>query len=195
MSLRANLFDNPEPEEHVVQLYGKDDRLLTQNVSRYLSEGLRRGDGLLVIFNDPLPCVDHQSRAVKMSIEMREEISNRIEKWRSLGHELGFGVGIACGHATLGCVGFEGRFQYSATGTVVNLASRLCDQALHGQILVDVRVHTAIQPLVATEPAGELFLKGLHRSVKAFNVTQTTISSSAAEGTSQVPLIGSQDAA
>jgi len=153
------------------------------------------GDGLLVIFNDPLPCVDHQARAVKMSIGMREEISTRIEKWRSLGHELGFGVGIACGHATLGCVGFEGRFQYSATGTVVNLASRLCDQALHGQILVDVRVHTAIQSVVATEPAGELSLKGLHRSVKAFNVTQTTISSSAAEGTSQGPLIGSQDAA
>jgi class 3 adenylate cyclase len=109
-----------------------------------------------------------------MSIEMREEISGRIEKWKSMGHELGFGVGIACGHATLGCVGFEGRFQYSATGTVVNLASRLCDQALHGQILVDLRVHTAVQSLAETEPAGELSLKGLHRPVKAFNVIRTS---------------------
>src|SRR5947209_9124598 len=73
------------------------------------------GDGLLVLFNDPLPCPDPQARAVQMSIEMRQQISQQIQKWRSLGHELGFGVGIACGHATLGCVGFEGRFQYSAT--------------------------------------------------------------------------------
>jgi len=148
------------------------------------------GDGLLVLFNDPLPCVDHQVRAVKMSIAMREEISGRIEKWKSMGHELGFGVGIACGHATLGCVGFEGRFQYSATGTVVNLASRLCDHALHGQILVDVRVHTAVQSLAETEPAGELSLKGLHRPVKAFNVTRANASDIAYD-----TAVASQDAA
>jgi len=127
---------------------------------------------------------------------MREDMSGRIEKWRSLGHELGFGVGIACGHATLGCVGFEGRFQYSATGTVVNLASRLCDQALHGQILVDLKVHTAVQSVVETEPAGELSLKGLHRPVKAFNIKQ--IKTDGAFGTTasfQPAAIDSQDAA
>jgi class 3 adenylate cyclase len=128
------------------------------------------GDGLLVLFNDPLPCPDPSVRAVRMSIEMRDEISRHSANWRKHGHELGFGIGIACGHATLGCVGFEGRFQYSATGTVVNLATRLCEQALDGQILVDVRVHAAVQSLADLEPAGELALKGFRRPVKAFNV-------------------------
>lgn len=128
------------------------------------------GDGLLVLFNDPLPCPDPSTRAVRMSIEMRDEISRLSVNWRKHGHELGFGIGIASGHATLGRVGFEGRFQYSATGTVVNLATRLCDQALDGQILVDVKVHMAVQSLADLEPSGELALKGFHRPVRAFNV-------------------------
>ena len=128
------------------------------------------GDGLLVLFNDPLSCPDPSKRAVLMSLEMREEVSRLIKEWRTSGHELGFGIGIASGHATLGCIGFEGRFQYSATGTVVNLASRLCDLAADGQILLDVKVHRAVESLFELEPAGELVLKGLHRPVKTFNV-------------------------
>jgi adenylate cyclase len=102
------------------------------------------GDGLLVLFNDPLPCVDPSARAVRMAVEMRDQVAKLAAGWRSQGHVLGFGIGIAHGYATLGCVGFEGRFQYSATGTVPNLASRLCDQARNGQILVDAKVHAQV---------------------------------------------------
>jgi adenylate cyclase len=128
------------------------------------------GDGLLVLFNDPLPCPDPSKRAVEMSIEMREAVSKLVKKWQTFGHKLGFGIGIASGHATLGCIGFEGRFQYSATGTVANLASRLCDQASDGQILLDIKVCSSVESYFELEPAGELALKGLHRPVKTFNV-------------------------
>jgi adenylate cyclase len=128
------------------------------------------GDGLLILFNDPLPCSDPSKRAVEMSIEMREEVSKLVKKWQTFGHKLGFGIGIASGHATLGCIGFEGRFQYSATGTVANLASRLCDQASDGQILLDIKVCSSVKSYFELEPAGELALKGLHRPVETFNV-------------------------
>jgi len=128
------------------------------------------GDGLLVLFNDPLPCPDPSVRAVQMAVRMRDEIAELDAKWREHGHELGFGIGIAHGYATLGCIGFEGRFQYSVTGTVANLACRLCDAAQNGQILVDAKVHTAVETLAEDEPAGELVLKGFHQPVRAFNV-------------------------
>src|SRR5499427_2820947 len=102
------------------------------------------GDDLLVLFNDPLPCPDPSLRAVCMAVEMRSAVAALAEKWRMSGHALGFGIGIAHGFATLGCIGFEGRFQSSATGTVANLASRLCDAARNGQILVDAKVHAAL---------------------------------------------------
>jgi adenylate cyclase len=130
------------------------------------------GDGLLVLFNDPLPCPDPSARAVRMAVEMREQVANLTAKWRAYGHELGFGIGIAHGYATLGCIGFEGRFQYSATGTVANLASRLCDQARNGQILVDSKVQTAVNELAELEPVGEMTLKGFHHPLKVFNVRQ-----------------------
>ena len=128
------------------------------------------GDGLLVLFNDPLPCADPSARAVRMAVEMREQVAKLAAGWRAQGHELGFGIGIAHGYATLGCVGFEGRFQYSATGTVPNLASRLCDEARNGQILVDAKVHAQVKGLAEVESVGELRLKGFHRPVKVFNV-------------------------
>ena len=128
------------------------------------------GDGLLVLFNDPLPCPNPSVRAVQMAVRMRDEIAELDAKWRKHGHELGFGIGIAHGYATLGCIGFEGRSQYSATGTVANLACRICDAARNGQILVDAKVHTAVETLAEDEPAGELVLKGFHQPVRAFNV-------------------------
>jgi class 3 adenylate cyclase len=128
------------------------------------------GDGLLVLFNDPLPCADPSARAVRMAVEMRDQVAKLAAGWRSQGHELGFGIGITHGYATLGCVGFEGRFQYSATGTVPNLASRLCDQARNGQILVDAKVHAQVRGLAEMESVGELSLKGFHRPLKVFNV-------------------------
>ena len=128
------------------------------------------GDGLLVLFNDPLPCADPSARAVRMAVEMRDQVAKLAAGWRAQGHELGFGIGIAHGYATLGCVGFEGRFQYSATGTVPNLASRLCDEARNGQILVDAKVHAQVKGLAEVESVGESSLKGFHRPVKVFNV-------------------------
>ena len=128
------------------------------------------GDALMVWFNDPLPCPDPCERAVRMAVDMRASAAELAKKWRRLGHELGFGVGIAHGYATLGRIGFEGRFDYAAIGTVVNLASRLCGQAQDGQILIDPKVQTAVESLAVTEAAGELTLKGLHRPIAAFNV-------------------------
>jgi class 3 adenylate cyclase len=130
------------------------------------------GDGLMVLFNDPFPCPAPSARAVQMASEMRNEVMELAAKWRAHGHELGFGIGIANGYATLGCIGFEGRFQYSATATVANLASRLCDHARNGQILVDAKVHAEVKPMVEFEAVGELDLKGFRRAVKAYNVVR-----------------------
>ncbi len=128
------------------------------------------GDGLMVFFNDPLPCPDPAARAVRMAAAMRECVSELSEKWRKRGHQLDFGVGISQGYATLGKIGFEGRLDYGAIGTVTNLASRLCDEARAGQVLICQRVYTAVEELVDVEPMGELTLKGLHRPVTAYNV-------------------------
>jgi adenylate cyclase len=128
------------------------------------------GDGLMVFFNDPLPCPDPAARAVKMAIAMRECVGELCANWRKRGHLLDFGTGIAQGYATLGKIGFEGRFDYAAIGTVTNLASRLCDEAQAGQILISQRVYAAVEELVEVEPMGELSLKGFHRPIPAFKV-------------------------
>jgi class 3 adenylate cyclase len=139
------------------------------------------GDGLMVLFNDPMRCPDPSLRAVKMAVEMREQIKGLIGAWRKRGHDIGFGVGIAYGYATLGRIGFEGRHDYSATGTVVNLAARLCAEAVDGQILIDGKVCSAIEESAQVEPMGELKLKGLHRVVQAFNVCTLVTTERAAE--------------
>src|SRR5690348_2098090 len=139
------------------------------------------GDGLMVLFNDPLRCSDPSPRAVKMCVEMREQIKGLIAAWRKRGHDIGFGMGVAYGFATLGQIGFEGRLDYSATGTVVNLAARLCAEAVDGQILVDGKVCSAIEGIAEVQPTGELKLKGLHRPVQAFNVCALTATERAAE--------------
>jgi class 3 adenylate cyclase len=128
------------------------------------------GDGLMVFFNDPFPCPDPAARAVRMAVAMRERVSESAAAWRKRGHELGFGVGIALGYATLGRIGFEGRSDYGAIGPVTNLAARLCDEARRGQILISQRVYGAVEGLVDAEPAGELVLKGFHRPLSAYNV-------------------------
>ena len=128
------------------------------------------GDGIMVFFNDPLPCPDAAARAVRMAVLLRERMDELKARWRRLGHVLGFGVGISLGYATLGQVGFEGRFDYSANGAVVNLAARLCSEASDGQILISQRAGAAIEELVELETVGALVLKGLHRPVVAFNI-------------------------
>jgi class 3 adenylate cyclase len=128
------------------------------------------GDGVMVIFNDPVPLPNPALDAVQMALEMRAAIGALIEKWKRLGHDLGFGMGIAHGYATLGTIGFEGRFDYAAIGTVSNVASRLCDEAKPGQILVSPRVVLAVENAVTVEPAGELILKGIRRPMVVHNV-------------------------
>ena len=159
-----------EPEE-VIAVLREYHRALGALIDKFEGTVERfAGDGLMVLFNDPLPCAAPWARAVQMAIEMRDEVAKLAASWRTHGHDLGFGIGIAHGYATLGCIGFERRFQYSATGTVANLASRLCDHALNGQILVDAKVHAEAGALAELESVGELDLKGFRRPVKAFNV-------------------------
>jgi adenylate cyclase len=128
------------------------------------------GDGVLVLFNDPIPCPDPCLRAARMAAAMRARLAEVAVRWRGAGHALGFGVGIAHGYATLGTIGFEGRSDYSAIGTVVNLAARLCAEAGDGHILVDSKVRAAVEHAATLEPAGDLVLKGLHRVVPAFRL-------------------------
>jgi class 3 adenylate cyclase len=167
----TSFAETAEPEEVVGVLREYHDTL-GRLIHQYEATLERfTGDGLMVWFNDPLPCPDPSLRAVRMAIEMRDGIAKLASKWLKHGHELGFGVGIAQGYATLGRIGFEGRFDYAAIGTVVNLAARLCGEAADGQILVDRKVQAAIEALAISEPAGQLTLKGLHRPIATFHVT------------------------
>ena len=128
------------------------------------------GDGVMVVFNDPVPVENPALQAVLMALEVRDAIGALTETWRRLGHDIGFGIGIAHGFATLGTIGFEGRFDYAAIGTVSNVASRLCDEAKPGQILISPRVLMKVENAVQVEPVGEFELKGIRRPLAAYNV-------------------------
>jgi len=128
------------------------------------------GDGLMVYFNDPLPCTDPADRAVRMAVAMREAVGEMMSGWRRRGFDLGFGIGVAQGYATLGRIGFEERVDYTAIGTVTNLAARLCGEARDGQILLSKRVATAVEGSVTLEEIGSLALKGLSQAVAVYNV-------------------------
>jgi len=130
------------------------------------------GDGVMVIFNDPVQVPNPALAAVKMALEMRVGLTALCNRWRRLGHEIGFGIGISHGYATLGTIGFEGRFDYAAIGTVSNVASRLCDEAASGQILIAPRVFMAIEEHVTVEPAGQFELKGIRRPIEVYNVVE-----------------------
>ena len=128
------------------------------------------GDGMMVFFNDPVPVPNAAERTLRMALAMRERVGELIVSWRKMGYELELGVGIAQGYATIGAIGYEGRWDYGAIGTVTNLAARLCGEAKPGQILVSKRVLAATDGLFELESVGELTLKGLHRPVTAYNV-------------------------
>jgi class 3 adenylate cyclase len=128
------------------------------------------GDGLMVFFNDPVAVPDPQARALRMALAMRARVEALTVRWSKLGFDLHFGIGIAQGYATLGAIGFEGRWDYGAIGTVTNLAARLCGEARGGQILISRRLHTSVEDLVDVESLGELTLRGFAKPVTAFNV-------------------------
>jgi class 3 adenylate cyclase len=124
----------------------------------------------MVFFNDPLPFTDHAARAVRLAIAMREQMAGLLETWRQRGHTLGAGTGIAMGFATMGRIGFEGRFDYAAIGSVTNLAARLCAEARDGQILVSQAVLGAVRDLVEADEVPSLHLKGFAQPVAAYNI-------------------------
>jgi len=134
------------------------------------------GDGVMVVFNDPVPVENPPLQAVLLALEVREAIGALTGKWRRFGHDIGFGIGIAHGFATLGTIGFEGRFDYAAIGTVSNVAPRLCDEAKPGQILISPRVLVAVEDAVMVEPVGEFELKGMRRPLAAYNVVSAVTS-------------------
>jgi class 3 adenylate cyclase/AmiR/NasT family two-component response regulator len=162
--------ETAEPEE-VLDLLREYHEALGPLVTR--SEGTLdhfSGDGIMVFFNDPLPCPDPAERAVAMAVAMREAVAALQAGWRRRGREIGFGVGIAQGYATLGQIGFAERVDYTAIGTVCNLAARLCDAAADGQILVSKRIAGAVEARVTLQEIGDLTLKGLSQPVPAYNI-------------------------
>jgi adenylate cyclase len=128
------------------------------------------GDGMMIFFNDPVLILNPGERAVRMALAMRDRVEELIGRWRKLGYDLACGIGIAQGYATIGAIGFEGRWDYGAIGTVTNLAARLCGEAKPGQILVPRRFLGTVEELVEAEPVGDLSLKGFHRPIPAYNI-------------------------
>jgi len=128
------------------------------------------GDGIMVFFNDPIPCEEHAEKAARMSLEMRAKVKELRPGWLKKGYDLDLGIGLAAGYATLGNIGFEGRMDYGAVGNVTNLASRLCEEAKGGQILTNQKTLTRIEELFEAESLQELSLKGFARPVVAFNI-------------------------
>jgi class 3 adenylate cyclase len=121
------------------------------------------GDGMMVFFNDPLPCDDAPERAARLALEMREAVAALVSGWTRRGHRLGLGIGMAQGYATLGRIGFEDRFDYTAIGAVINLAARLCAEAADGEVLLSGRLAAAIESMAEVEDLGERTLKGMAR--------------------------------
>ena len=126
---------------------------------------------MMGFFNDPVPVSDPAERAIRMAVAMRDRVDELTVKWQKRGYDLALGIGIAQGYATIGAIGFEGRWDYGAIGTVTNLAARLCAEAKPGQILIPQRLLGAVEHLVETEPVGELPLKGFRRAIPAYNVS------------------------
>jgi len=132
------------------------------------------GDGLMVFFNDPVPIEEPELQAAKLALAMRERVGELAEGWRKRGYELGLGAGIAVGYATLGRIGFEGRYDYGALGSVTNIAARLSDVAVAGQILLSQRAYAALEGRVEATPVASLELKGLARPVEAYELVRLT---------------------
>ncbi len=150
---------------------GEFHAVLGEEIFRY--EGtLERftGDGLMVFFNDPVPCDDPAARSVRMAVAMRDRVRALSERWSLRGHDLGFGIGIAQGYATLGRIGFEGRFDYAAIGSVTNMSARLCGEAGPWQILATQRVLSEAGDGVRSDLVGDLQLRGFSKPVRAFDV-------------------------
>ena len=128
------------------------------------------GDGIVVIFNDPIPCESHVQKAAEMTLEMRDRIKELRSMWLKRGYDLDLGVGFAAGYATLGTMGFEGRMDYGTVGNLPNLAARLCAEANASQVLISRRVFGKVEERIEAEHVGDMMLKGFSKAVPAYNV-------------------------
>ncbi len=162
--------ETAEPEEtiEVLQTYHEEMGRLIEAHGAGVDH--RMGDGIMVLFNDPLPCDDPAGQAVRLGIAMRDRMADLCKGWKKLGHRLGFGVGVSLGYATVGMVGSGGRIDYTASGTAINLASRLSDEAQDGEILLSPRARLAVEDDFAVEPRGEITLKGMREPVEVYRV-------------------------
>jgi class 3 adenylate cyclase len=166
----TSFSESMEPEE-VMGVLAAYHEQMGRLASKYKATiDHRAGDGLMLFFNDPIPCDDPELKAVQLALDMREAFESLNERWKKLGYNLGFGIGIASGYATMGIVGFEGRYDYTANGNAVNVAARLCDQAENGQILISRRALVEVENQVRATPVGELHLKGVSTSVATYNI-------------------------
>jgi len=162
--------ETAEPEETIEVLQTYHEELGTLISAHGAGVDKRMGDGIMVIFNDPLPCEDPAGDAVRLAIEMRSCMVELCKSWKRLGHRLGFGVGISLGYATIGMVGSEGRYDYTASGTSVNLAARLSDRAEDGEILLSPRAFTAVEDDFRANSSGEVSLKGIREPIEVFRL-------------------------
>jgi adenylate cyclase len=167
----TSFAETAEPED-VWDILGEYHGALGELIARF-GGTLERfaSDGLVIIFNDPMPCDDAPLRSIRMALAMRQQVQELADRWQRRGHELAFAVGIAQGYATLGRVGYAGRFDYAAIGSVNNLAARLCAEAAPWQILVTQRVNAAAENQVVSRLVGELSLPGFSRPIRTFDVS------------------------
>lgn len=168
----TSFSESTEPEE-VMDMLQQYHQQLGRLVSKYGGTiDHRAGDGLMVFFNDPLPCEKPVQQAIKLAFEAHDRIGQLLQKWAKLGHQLGFGVGIAAGYATMGIVGDESRSDYTAIGNDINLASRLCDHAKNGETLISQKAHLEIENEVESRELAGLELKGVNRSLRVYAINQ-----------------------
>ena len=166
----TTFVDAVEPEE-LMRVLHEFHTMVGRLVTRFdATVGFLEGDGVQLFFNDPIEVPDAPLRAVRLAHALREETGRLTPLWRKRGHELDLGIGVALGYATCGEVGFEARSDYAAIGSVTNLASRLADRALGGQILIAQRLYAEVEEAVDVEPVGDLTLAGIHRTVAVFNL-------------------------
>jgi class 3 adenylate cyclase/putative methionine-R-sulfoxide reductase with GAF domain len=163
-----------EPEETIEVLQSYHEEMGALIAEHGAGVDTRAGDGIMVLFNDPLPCDNPAGQALRLGLAMRSRMQELGKTWRRYGHKLGFGVGISLGFATVGMVGAAGRYDYTASGTAVNLAARLCDKAADGEILLSPRAYAAVEEEFAAEAIGEISLKGIHAPVEVFRISSET---------------------
>jgi adenylate cyclase len=188
----TNFVDTVEPEE-LMRVLGEFHDRIGELVRRFdATVGFIEGDGVQLFFNDPIEVPDAALRAVRLGLALREQMTELATQWRRRGHDLDFGAGIALGFATCGEVGFEGRSDYAAIGSVTNLAARLADEASSGQVLVDQRLYAEVEEHVEFEPMGEFELKGFRRPVAAFDVVAVRaqeVGERSVQGSGNVPVV------